>query len=66
MNICSWIKDNLPDSTDKENLLAEFTQYLFFKHLQKNDLKGALLLIREQLKYFKNPDNQKSILICCK
>ena len=58
--IFSWAKKNFPESSERESLLAEFTQYLFFKRLEDNDLQGALTLIREQVKFFKNPDNQRS------
>lgn len=58
--IFRWIKTKFPESSDKENLLAEFTKFLFLQKLHNNDLQGGLALIRDHIKYFKSPENQKS------
>lgn len=61
----SWIKENFPETSEKENLVTEFTQFLFSEKLRKNNLHDALVFIRNQIKYFKNPENQKCNDIIC-
>lgn len=54
-----WIKLNFSESFDKETLLAEFVQHIFFEFLKKKELKSALFLIRDQLKNFSHIETQK-------